>query len=82
MSDPSPTPPGVPAFADSLAQLEAQIATAESRGEPVPPEARIIAAKLRDLVAALADLTSSFSSPDAPAAPVAPDDHDFPQPHS
>ena len=75
-NDPGTTPPGVPAFADSLAQLEAQSASAESRGEPVPPEAHIIAAKLRDLVAALADLTSSFSPPGAP------DGSDLPPPHS
>lgn len=56
-------PPGLPAFADSLAQLEAQIAAADASGDIVPPEARQMAAKLRELVTALGDLTSTLDVP-------------------
>ena len=62
-------PPGIPAFADSLARLEAQIAAADAAGESVPPEARQMAAKLRELVDALGALTSTL-----PASPPANDD--------
>jgi hypothetical protein len=54
-------PPGASAFADSLAQLEAQIAAADARGESIPPEARQMAEKLRELVNALGDLTSTLT---------------------
>lgn len=53
-------PPGLPNFADSLAQLEARIAAADAGGDEVPPEARQMAVKLRELVAALGDLTSTL----------------------
>jgi hypothetical protein len=56
-------PPGVAAFADSLAQLEAQIAAADESGESVPLEARQMAVKLRELVNALGDLTSTLEPP-------------------
>jgi hypothetical protein len=53
-------PPGLAAFAESLAQLDAEIAAAEAVGNDVPAEARLMAARLRDLVAALGELTSSL----------------------
>lgn len=62
-------PPGIPAFADSLAKLEAQIAAADAAGEIVPPEARQMATKLRELVDALGALTSTL-----PASPTTNDD--------
>ena len=58
-------PPGVAEFSDSLAQLEAQIAASDAAGELVPPEARQMAAKLRELVDALGDLTSTLAAPSA-----------------
>ena len=51
-----------------VAELEAFIAQTEARGEPVPPEARVMLARLRELVAALRDLTDSFGG--RPAAPT------------
>jgi hypothetical protein len=53
-------PPGLLAFAESLAQLETRIAAADADGSDVPPEARQMLVKLRELVVALADLGSSF----------------------
>ncbi len=66
-------PPAIATFADSLAKIEAQIATADAAGDDVPPEARELAIKLRDLVDALGALTSSLPSapPAAPAEPAA-----------
>jgi hypothetical protein len=66
-------PPGIPEFAESLAKLEAQIAAADALGNAVPPEARQMAAKLRELVdalGALGALTSTLqpAPPDAPGA--------------
>jgi hypothetical protein len=45
---------------DPVAELEAFIAQTEARGEPVPPEARAMLERLRELVAALKGLTASF----------------------
>jgi hypothetical protein len=49
-----------PAGADPVAELEAFIAETEKRGEPVPPEARAMLARLRELMAALHGLTASL----------------------
>lgn len=45
---------------DPLAQLEAEIAAAEARGEPLPPQAYEMLAKLRELMGALRNLNESF----------------------
>lgn len=45
---------------DPVAELEAFIAQSEARGEPVPPEARAMLERLRELMAALKGLTASF----------------------
>jgi hypothetical protein len=45
---------------DPVAELEAFIAQTEARGEPVPPEARAMLERLRELMAALKGLTASF----------------------
>ena len=45
---------------DPVAELEAFIAQTEARGEPVPPEARAMLDRLRELMAALKGLTASF----------------------
>ena len=55
-------PPDVSAFSDSLGRLEAQIAAADAAGDPIPPEAREMATKLRDLVDALNALTANLPS--------------------
>lgn len=69
-------PPGLPNFADSLAQLEARIAEADAGGDEVPPEARQMAVKLRELVAALGDLTSTLDiSPNTDGTPLGLDKH-------
>ncbi len=63
-------PPGIAEFRESLTQLEAQIAASNSAGEHVPDEARQMAIKLRELIDALSDLTSSLdlaSTDDPPA---------------
>lgn len=52
--------PDASAFGDPLAALEAHIAAADARGEPVPPEAREMLVKLRELVAALSGLSASL----------------------
>jgi hypothetical protein len=45
---------------DPVAELEAFIAQTEARGEAVPPEARAMLARLRELMDALRGLTASF----------------------
>jgi hypothetical protein len=45
---------------DPVAELEAFIAQSEARGESVPPEARVMLDRLRELMAALKGLTASF----------------------
>ena len=45
---------------DPVAALEAFIARTEAAGEPVPPEARAMLARLRELMAALKGLTASL----------------------
>jgi hypothetical protein len=49
-----------PLAGDPVAELEAYIAQTEARGEPVPPEARVMLERLRELMAALRGLTASF----------------------
>jgi hypothetical protein len=64
-------PPDASAFADSLGRLEAQIAAADASGDPIPPEARQMATKLRELVDALNALTAG-AAPDQPDDPIPP----------
>lgn len=55
------TGPERPKFpSDAVAELEEFIADAEARGEPVPPEARLMLDRLRELMVALQALTASF----------------------
>ena len=64
-------PPDASAFADSLGRLEAQIAAADAQGDPIPPEAREMATKLRELVDALNALTANPPGPiDPPKSPA------------
>ena len=57
------------AFAEQAEQLEAHIADAEARGEPVPPEARAMLDSLRALARAVDQLRDSLAgSDDAGAA--------------
>jgi len=76
-SEATTEPPGLLAFAESLAQLETRIAAADADGSDVPPEARQMLVKLRDLVAALTDLGSSFEAPPTPAAQQKRSDNDL-----
>jgi hypothetical protein len=50
----------LPTGADAVAELEAFIARTEAAGEPVPPEARVMLAHLKELMAALEGLRTSF----------------------
>jgi hypothetical protein len=68
------SPDDLRAFGDSAQALEAQIADAEARGTPVPPEARAMLESLRQLARAIEDLQASLGVeppadllPDAPA---------------
>ena len=45
---------------DPIAELEAFIKETEARGDAVPPEARAMLERLRELMAALKGLTASF----------------------
>ena len=69
---PQPARPDEPSdLAGPVAELEAFIAQAEARGEPVPPEARVMLARLHELVAALRGLTDSLGpQPNRPAPPT------------
>ncbi len=65
--------------ADPIAELEAYIAQREARGEPVPPEAHLMLARLRELMAALRGLTASFderAEPGERTSPPHPDEDD------
>jgi hypothetical protein len=53
------------AFAEQADQLEARIADADARGEPVPPEARAILTSLRELARAVEGLRASLEERDA-----------------
>jgi hypothetical protein len=63
-----------PAGSDPVAELEAFIAQTEARGEPVPPEARVMLARLRELMAALQGLTASFDERAEQPPSTGPDD--------
>lgn len=65
-------PDDLRAFGDSAQALEAQIADAEARGTPVPPEAHAMLESLRQLARAIEDLQASLG-----VEPTAADDrHD------
>jgi hypothetical protein len=51
---------GLPTGSDAVAELEAFIAETEARGEPVPAEARAMLAHLKELMAAIEGLRTSF----------------------
>ena len=71
---PAGGPPGVPgageldAFAARADELEARIAEAEARGEPLPPQARAMLASLRELTRAVEGLRASMKDAEPPAA--------------
>jgi hypothetical protein len=58
MTGPEHKDPKLPG--NPVAELEAYIAETEARGEPVPPEARLMLDRLRELMDALQGLTASF----------------------
>ena len=60
------------AFAAHADELEARIAEAESRGEPLPPQAHAMLASLRELARAVEGLRASMG--DAPPGDSAPGD--------
>jgi hypothetical protein len=65
------SPDDLRAFGDSAQALEAQIADAEARGTPVPPEARAMLESLRQLSRAIDDLQASLGmDPAADRPPV------------
>ena len=57
---------------DPVAELEAFIVQTEARGEPVPPEARVMLDRLRELMAALKGLTASFEERAEPGERTSP----------
>ena len=57
---------GLPTGSDAVAELEAFIAETEARGEPVPPEARTMLARLKELMTAIEGLRTSFEKGDEP----------------
>lgn len=63
------TQPDPRSFADPLVQLEAEIAAAEARGEPLPEQAYLMLAKLRELMDALRALDATLG-PAAGAEPA------------
>ena len=69
----SSSPDELHAFGDSAQALEAQIAEAEARGAPVPPEARAMLESLRQLARAIEDLQARPG-----VEPPAPDESDAP----
>ncbi len=71
----SSSPDDLHTFGDSAQALEAQIAEAEARGAPVPPEARAMLESLRQLARAIEDLQASLG-----VEPPAPDEPDAPRP--
>lgn len=52
-------------LAEQMQRLQAYVADAHARGEPVPPEAEMLIARLQELVGALDELTSSLEPPEA-----------------
>jgi hypothetical protein len=61
-----------PLGADPVAELEAYIAQTEARGEPVPAEARLMLARLRELMDALRSLTASLDERAEPGERTSP----------
>jgi hypothetical protein len=61
-----------PFGADPVAELEAYIAQTEARGEPVPPQARVMLERLRELMAALRGLSASFEEHAEPGERTSP----------
>jgi hypothetical protein len=61
-----------PLGADPVAELEAYIAETEARGEPVPPEARVMLERLRELMTALRGLTATFEERAEPGERTSP----------
>ena len=61
-----------PLAGDPVAELEAYIAETEARGEPVPPEARVMLERLRELMAALRGLTATFEERAEPGERTSP----------
>jgi hypothetical protein len=68
------TPDELRTFANSADALEAQIAGAEARGTPVPPEARAMLESLRQLARAIDDLQASLGTTEEDAPGDARDD--------
>ncbi len=56
-------PPDLGGFTTALARLDGQITAAESAGQPVPPEARLMVDRLRELIAAISDLSATITPP-------------------
>lgn len=76
-------PDDLRAFGDSAQALEAQIADAEARGTPVPPEAHAMLESLRQLARAIEDLQASLgveptAEDERPDPDHGPDDGDAP----
>ncbi|GLC26228.1 hypothetical protein [Roseisolibacter agri] len=71
----SSSPDDLHTFGDSAQALEAQIAEAEARGAPVPPEAHAMLESLRQLARAIEDLQASLG-----VEPPATDEADAPRP--
>lgn len=70
MTGPEHKDPKLPG--DPVAELEAFIADAEARGEPVPAEAHMMLDRLRELMTALQGLTASFEQRSEPGERTAP----------
>lgn len=60
------------AFGSSLAALQAEIAASDARGADVPPEAREMVARLREVVEALDGLTASLEGAGTAGGRMAP----------
>jgi hypothetical protein len=66
------SPDNNPLGADPVAELETYIAETEARGEPVPPEARLMLERLRELMSALRGLSASFEERAEPGERTSP----------
>ncbi len=60
--------PPADGLAAQLKELEAFVAKADAAGDEMPPEAREMVERLREIVSALDGLTSSLGTHDAPPA--------------
>lgn len=65
------TQPDPRSLTDPMAQLEAEIAAAEQRGEPLPEQAYLMLAKLRELMDALRGLDETLGRPGDATPPAA-----------